>query len=212
MSLRAATVLLTAIQANRLDDIEDLDGLLKKALTRRRLLFRPIERPKLPWSRLTWASVSAKSSRFSRRHWTTNRGSATLPVQLVAVEHPELNLHPRLQAEIADAFLEGALAEATRGRIFFIETHSEVFTLRLFRRLRESHRKRGGLDIGPLKGDGSGGFDTIVKPTDVAVWYVDRSSGVVKVNQILVDVEGQLVDPWPDDDSLFEQDFRERYA
>ena len=37
---------------------------------------------------------------------------------------------------IADVFLEGALAEATKGRIFFIETHSEVFTLRLFRRVR----------------------------------------------------------------------------
>ena len=165
---------------------------------------------------------------------------------MVAVEHPELNLHPRLQAELADVFLEGALSETTKGRIFFLETHSEVFALRFFRRVRESHRRQTGPPPGDGRGDGSGagygdgsgdgrgdgsgagygdgtgdgrgdgsgapGLELAVKPTDVGVWYVDRAIGVVKVKRIAVDVEGELIQPWPDTDSLFEQDFQERYG
>jgi predicted ATPase len=104
-----------------------------------------------------------------------------------------------MQAEIGDVFIEGALSEQLGGRVFFVETHSEHLTLRLLRRIRESTR-------------GQARFGITVKPTDVGVWYVDRSTGTVTVKQILVDVEGEFVQPWPEDDSLFEQDFRERYA
>jgi AAA domain, putative AbiEii toxin, Type IV TA system/AAA ATPase domain len=239
--------LLTALQTNSIDDIEDVDGLLKKARSRLKLLFRPIESPEvlLEPSDLG-VGVSQMIPALAASLDDQPLGTATLPVQLVAIEHPELNLHPRLQAEIADVFLEGALAEATRGRIFFIETHSEAFTLRLFRRIRGSHNRKCGPLPGDGRGDGSGagygdgngdgrgdgsgagygdgtgdgrgsgnldgGFDLEVTPTDVGVWYVDRSSGVVTVKQILVDVEGEFVQPWPEKDTLFEQDFREKYS
>ena len=71
--------------------------------------------------------------------------------------------------------------------------------MRFLRRIRESTR-------------GQTLFGTEVKPAAVGVWYVDRSRGPVTLNQILVDVEGEFVQPWPEDDTLFEQDFRERYA
>src|SRR5262249_10147817 len=147
---------------------------------------------------------------------------------------------------------------ATKGRGFFIETHSEVFTLRLFRRVRESNRWKSAPVPGDGRGDGSGAgygdgsgdgrgagsgagggdgsgdgsgkapgagdgdgsgdggrsgpVDVNVNPGDVAVWYVDRSGGLVSVKRIRVDVEGELVDGWPETDSLFEQDFREKYS
>jgi AAA ATPase domain/AAA domain, putative AbiEii toxin, Type IV TA system len=240
--------LLVALEANRIDDMEDIEGRLKKARVYKRLLFRPIESPEVM---LEPADVGVGISQMipilAAALDDQPIGSTTLPAQLVAVEHPELNLHPRLQAEIADAFLEGALAETTKGRVFFIETHSEAFTLRFFRRIRESHRmhKNGagnadgtgdgsgdgsgagdGDGTGDGRGDGSGAgygdgtgdgsgdgvLDFSVKPTDVGVWYVDRTTGTVSVKQILVDVEGELVQPWPEGDSLFEQDFRERYT
>jgi hypothetical protein len=242
--------LLTALKTNSIDDIEDVEGLLKKAKTRPRLLFRTIESPEVTLEPAdVGVGVSQMIPAFAAALDDQPIGSATLPVQLVAIEHPELNLHPRLQAELAEVFLRGALAEATKGRIFFIETHSEVFTLRLFRRIRESHKRKSGLPPGDGRGDGAGNGDgrgdgsgagyadgtgdgrgdgsgagygdgtggggesvLSVKPTDVAVWYVDRSIGLVSVKQILVDVEGEFVQPWPDDDSLFEQDFRERYT
>src|SRR5438876_1204321 len=37
-----------------------------------------------------------------------------------AIEHPELNLHPRLQAELGDVLIEGALSEGSRHRTFLI--------------------------------------------------------------------------------------------
>jgi hypothetical protein len=216
--------LLTALQSNSVDDIEDVEGLLKKVAIRRRLLFRPIESPEVTLEPADLGvGVSQMVPGLAAALDDQPVGSATLPAQLVAIEHPELNLHPRLQAEIADVFLEGALAEATKGRIFFIETHSDAFTLRLFRRVRESHRRQSEQPPGGGRGDGSaagygdgtgdgGEFVLSVKPTDVAVWYVDRSSGLVSVKQILVDVEGEFVQPWPESDSLFEQDFREKYS
>ena len=149
--------LLTALQSNSVDDIEDVEGLLKKVLTRRRLLFRPIESPEVTLEPADLGvGVSQMIPGLAAALDDPPVGSASLPAQLVAIEHPELNLHPRLQAEIADVFLEGALAEATKGRIFFIETHSEVFTLRLFRRVRESHRRNSGPPPGDGRGDGSG--------------------------------------------------------
>jgi hypothetical protein len=230
--------LLTALQTNSVDDIEDVEGLLKKAMSRRQVLFRPIESPEvlLEPSDLG-VGVSQMIPALAAALDDQPIGTATLPVQLVAVEHPELNLHPRLQAEIADVFLEGALAEATRGRIFFIETHSEVFTLRLFRRVRESYRSNSGPAPGDGRGDGSGagygdgsgdgsgaGYgdgngdgrgdgsrsELRVKPDEIAVWYVDRDDGQVTVRRIELDKKGDLIDPWPD--TIFDQDFYERFA
>lgn len=149
--------LLAAIRANRIDDVADVEGLLKRVPTRHRLLFRPTESPAVLLEPADLGvGVSQMVPVLAAALDDRPTGNATLPAGLIAVEHPELNLHPRLQAEIADVFLEGALAEATKGRIFFIETHSEVFTLRLFRRVRESHRRHIGPPPGDGRGDGSG--------------------------------------------------------
>lgn len=53
----------------------------------------------------------------------------------VIVEQPELHLHPRAQAEIADLFISTAKDNGNR---YFIETHSEHIFLRLRRRIAES--------------------------------------------------------------------------
>ena len=49
----------------------------------------------------------------------------------MAIEQPEIHLHPRLQAEIADVFLDGALGP--RKNTFLLETHSEHLLLRIGR-------------------------------------------------------------------------------
>ena len=43
--------------------------------------------------------------------------------KLLAIEQPEIHLHPALQAELGDVFIESALGEG--GNTFLIETHSE---------------------------------------------------------------------------------------
>jgi hypothetical protein len=112
----------------------------------------------------------------------------------VAIEQPELHIHPRLQAEIADLFLEAI--ERQRHR-FLIETHSEHFILRLQRRIRET--SKGELHEGrTLKSDA------------IAVYYVSQSEGSTRVRRIDLDKKGEFIQPWPDD--FFELDFYERFA
>ena len=57
----------------------------------------------------------------------------------VFVQQPELHLHPKLQAQLADVFVE-ITSKNIDGYIlhpcFIIESHSEHFLLRLLRRIR----------------------------------------------------------------------------
>lgn len=52
----------------------------------------------------------------------------------IIIEQPELHLHPRAQAELADMFIE----QTKRGVRFIIETHSEHLLLRMRRRIAET--------------------------------------------------------------------------
>ena len=56
--------------------------------------------------------------------------------RLIAIEQPELHLHPALQAELGDVFIESALGE--NKNVFLIETHSEHLLLRIMRRMRNT--------------------------------------------------------------------------
>ncbi len=114
--------------------------------------------------------------------------------RLVAIEQPELHIHPRLQAEIADLFLQAV--KKTRNR-FLIETHSEHFILRLQRRIRET--SKGQLQEGMM-----------LTSEGIAVYYVSQSEGSTRVCKIDIDKNGEFIQPWPDD--FFEIDFYERFA
>ena len=52
----------------------------------------------------------------------------------ILVEQPELHLHPKMQASLADLFIEAATSRRVQ---VVAETHSEAFLLRIQRRLRE---------------------------------------------------------------------------
>tara|TARA_R110002072_G_scaffold277911_2_gene439695 strand:+ start:192 stop:989 length:798 start_codon:yes stop_codon:yes gene_type:complete len=60
--------------------------------------------------------------------------SVSFKEALVAIEQPELHVHPRLQTELADMFIRYALDAKNQ---FLLETHSEHLMLRLLRRVRE---------------------------------------------------------------------------
>lgn len=114
---------------------------------------------------------------------------------LVALEQPELHLHPRQQAALGDAIIKGMTA--TPNRVLLIETHSEHLILRVLRRIRETTRKQ------VLTGQS-------LTPDQLRIQYVRREGSVSRAQTIDVDVNGDLVDPWPDD--FFEQDFKERFS
>lgn len=114
---------------------------------------------------------------------------------LIAIEQPELHLHPALQAELGDLFIESALGE--RKNTFILETHSEHLILRIMRRMRDTVRKRRG-DAPP------------VTPNDVAVLFVDSTPEGCVVRELRLKPDGSLLDPWPR--GFFEESFTELFG
>jgi hypothetical protein len=116
--------------------------------------------------------------------------------KIVAIEQPEIHLHPALQAELGDVFIESALGE--RRNTFILETHSEHLILRLMRRMRDTCEGRLPAGLPP------------VRPEDVAILYVQSKDAAAVVRVLELDEEGQFLDPWPG--GFFEEGFRERFA
>lgn len=104
--------------------------------------------------------------------------------KLVAIEQPEIHLHPALQAELGDVFLESALGSA--GNRFVIETHSEHLILRILRRIRET--TDGELPDGKAA----------VRPEDVAVLYVQPGPEGAEIVHLPTTPDGDFEHPWPD--------------
>lgn len=116
--------------------------------------------------------------------------------RLLAIEQPELHLHPKLQAELGDLFIMAACGERRHNVI--IETHSELIPLRLMRRIRESHD--GTAEASRPK----------ITSNDVAIHYIEAYEGRTVATPLELSRRGQLLDPWPD--GFFEEGFRERFS
>jgi len=102
--------------------------------------------------------------------------------RLIAIEQPELHIHPALQTELADLFIQSA---KERGNRFLIETHSEHLILRVMRRIRET--TRNSLPEGKQP----------VKPEDVAILYVQPGENGSTVQELRIDEQGRFLDNWP---------------
>jgi predicted ATPase len=104
--------------------------------------------------------------------------------KLIAIEQPEIHLHPALQAELGDLFIGSALGELKN--TFILETHSEHLILRILRRVRETTENK--LPPGA----------TPVKPEDITVVYVDPTAKGSVVKPLTVTPDGDFAEPWPD--------------
>jgi predicted ATPase len=102
----------------------------------------------------------------------------------ILIEQPEYHLHPRLQAELGDMFIESALGE--QKNTFLIETHSEHLILRILRRIRET--SEGTLPEGA----------TPITPDQVSVVYVQPGPEGSQIIPLPVTEDGDFSEPWPD--------------
>lgn len=109
-------------------------------------------------------------------------GSLYAQDSFIAVEQPELHIHPALQAEMGDLIIESAL---TANNCLLLETHSEHLILRILRRIRES--SEGELEEGA----------TPITPDIVSVIYVQPGENGSKVIHIPVNEDGEFDRPWP---------------
>jgi hypothetical protein len=115
--------------------------------------------------------------------------------QIIAIEQPEIHLHPALQADLGDVFIHSALGGDNNK--FLIETHSEHLLLRVMRRMRET--SNGDLPQDVPK----------VTPKDVCVLFVQPKGTSSAVRHLELDDSGQLLDAWPG--GFFEEGYRERF-
>ncbi len=113
--------------------------------------------------------------------------------QIICVEQPEIHLHPRLQAHLADFFIKTSAVRGNnwrstdpgKGNQWIVETHSETLIRRLQRRIREG----------------------VLSNNDVSVLYVEPGVGGSQVLQLRLDEVGDFVDEWPG--GFFDDGFKE---
>ena len=100
------------------------------------------------------------------------------PGSLLILEQPEIHLHPQVQTELADLFLETALK---RNIQFLIESHSEYLLMRLQRRLAERQ----------------GTFARLTEQ-DVRLYFCKREAEASVLEPLELDEYGRIKN-WPKD-------------
>lgn len=112
---------------------------------------------------------------------------------IICVEQPEIHLHPRLQAHIADMLVDtsgiapsNSEESANNGNQWIVETHSEMIVRRMQRRIREG----------------------AISNEDVCVLYVDpQDDGSSTIERLELDEDGRFIDEWPH--GFFDEGYRE---
>ena len=118
-------------------------------------------------------------------------GIASQEGSILCVEQPEIHLHPRLQANIADLMIDTIANEPGKRKQWIVETHSELLITRIQRRIREGK----------------------IKSEDISVLYVDPDDEYTEGSAIIplrMDENGDFIDHWPH--GFFDEAFNELTA
>lgn len=107
---------------------------------------------------------------------------------LLAVEQPELHIHPAMQVGMGDLFIKSTSEDTGSSLVkksLLIETHSEHIMLRLLRRIREKSANEL-----PPSAEG-------LNPDNLAVIYVQSTDMGVEFRSLRVAPDGEFLDRWP---------------
>ncbi len=113
----------------------------------------------------------------------------------IAIEQPELHLHPAVQCEIADEFIRSYKKNKNE---FLIETHSEHILLRIMKRMR--HTVENKIEEGAFP----------LTPDDVCLLYIDTHKGETFIRELKLDKDGSLLSRWPS--GFFEESYNEMFS
>jgi predicted ATPase len=172
---RQKTKYLPALIAERLRGMGLIRDFEVKALGEHRKEYEVLVRtnPKLPLVKLTDVGFGV---------------SQVLPVivecfyvpkrSIVIFEQPEIHLHPRVQADLADLFVDAIRAREDsepRDCQFIIESHSEHFLRRLQRRIAEKELSKD----------------------HAALYFIDTQGGSARIQELDLDLFGNIAN-WPE--------------
>ena len=101
---------------------------------------------------------------------------------VVAIEQPELHIHPAFQVALGDLFIEQIRQRPDL--TFMLETHSEHLMLRFLRRVRETGEKKAPENL------------TLV-PEELSINFIETGENGFSCTQIRVDEDGDFIDRWP---------------
>ncbi|MDB9313719.1 AAA family ATPase [Spirulina sp. CS-785/01] len=110
----------------------------------------------------------------------------------ILMEQPELHLHPKLQTELGDLFIESA-----QKNTLIIETHSEHLMLRIMRRMRETFQEELPSHAPPIK------------PENISVLFVEPIGDTAVVRHIDLNARGEFIKSWPG--GFFEEELEELF-
>lgn len=111
--------------------------------------------------------------------------------RIVAVEQPELHLHPRVACDLGDLFID----QISKGKLFLIETHSEHLLLRIMRRIREYSTTQSSHQHARIQAD------------DVAILFIENFEASTIIRVMPLNERGELIKAWPG--GFFEEDLNE---
>lgn len=100
----------------------------------------------------------------------------------VAIEQPELHIHPAFQVALGDLFIEQV--RECPDLTFILETHSEHLMLRLLRRIRET-------------GENMSSDNRKLSPDDLSIYFIEQKEDGISCYLIRVDEDGDFIDRWP---------------
>lgn len=107
---------------------------------------------------------------------------------ILAIEQPELHVHPAIQVGLGDLFIQAVQTRESivgAGKTLLVETHSEHIMLRLLRRIRETTENEVPPGVIGLS------------PEDLSVIYVESGDEGVRFRPLRVDRAGEFIDRWP---------------
>lgn len=113
---------------------------------------------------------------------------------IVAIEQPELHIHPAFQVALGDLFISQV---KERDVCFLLETHSEHLLLRMLRRIRETSENTLPPDVDGLT------------PEQLSICYVESQDDGCKISELKVDKTGDSLGQWPV--GFFEERRKELY-
>ena len=125
------------------------------------------------------------------------------PASTLLVEQPEIHLHPRAQADLADMFISAIHSEGANSSIvdqrksMIIETHSEHLLLRLQRRIAETYF------------DENTNADYRISNDDVAVYYISNNEGESIAHKIEINRSGMFDTKLKEFSEFFSDDYNE---